>query len=358
MESEPRLGCAGGAVKHARSTDACFEFPAVSLDHRYEGLRRTDFEQDVMALLRSNFEAETGPYRLRKSALMYNAWVEAAGGRIKGTGAVSGTVASAGNIQQRRVPNDSAEADDLVVPLWLLKQSNDEQVHLDSCTREIPCTHRRFDRKDRHFTQPLTCMSPKVARLYQLLHKLPAAVHWYLEQTVFPTYTQHQHVKLSASGQELGGSMLFDQRLGFSGTPSDLLPIDLGACGYELGSDGRMMHVLTSESFMSVDYVESGWTVSSLLARVATAEPRFHALIDTGALVTGLGNEGVARKLLASGLGRWCEGVVFLDESDEKVILVRATGRVLKLSQCGIAVENRFAFYDQVQALASSFKTA
>ena len=39
-----------------------------------------------------------------------------------------------------------------------------------------------------------------------------------------------------------------------------------------------------------------------------------------GALVTGLGNEGVARALLERGLGRWCEGVVFLDENDEKVV--------------------------------------
>jgi hypothetical protein len=37
-----------------------------------------------------------------------------------------------------------------------------------------------------------------------------------------------------------------------------------------------------------------------------------------------------------------------LDESDEKVILVKATGRVLKLSQCGIPFEKRFAFYDQI----------
>ena len=41
-------------------------------------------------------------------------------------------------------------------------------------------------------------------------------------------------------------------------------------------------------------------------------------------------------------------GVVFLDENDEKMILVKATGRVLKLSQCGIAVDKRFAFYDQI----------
>ena len=30
--------------------------------------------------------------------------------------------------------------------------------------------------------------------------------------------------------------------------------------------------------------------------------------------------QAAARYLLAHGLGGWCEGVVFLDESDEKVI--------------------------------------
>ena len=55
----------------------------------------------------------------------------------------------------------------VVVPLWLLKQSNDEQM----------------------------------AKLFALLRLQPAPIHWYLEQIVFPTYTQHQHVKLSSSGQ-------------------------------------------------------------------------------------------------------------------------------------------------------------
>ena len=42
------------------------------------------------------------------------------------------------------------------------------------------------------------------------------------------------------------------------------------------------------------------------------------------------------------------EGVVFLDENDQKMILVRATNRVMKLAQCGISDKRRFAFYDQV----------
>ena len=111
--------------------------------YRYEGLRRTDFEQDLIALLRKNFELEQGPYRLRKSSLMYNEWVEAAGGRIKGTPAASSRSNSASPSRAATAVEEAqgeGEDEDLVVPLWLLKQSNDEQL----------------------------------ARLFKLLHKLPA----------------------------------------------------------------------------------------------------------------------------------------------------------------------------------------
>ena len=55
------------------------------------------------------------------------------------------------------------------------------------------------------------------------------------------------------------------------------LPLSLSLCrrcGYEEGSDGQMLHVLTDPAVVSVDSVASGWTVDSLLQRVATAEPR------------------------------------------------------------------------------------
>ena len=41
--------------------------------------------QDVLKLLRSDFEKEVGPYKLRKSAQLYESWVEQAGGVIKGS---------------------------------------------------------------------------------------------------------------------------------------------------------------------------------------------------------------------------------------------------------------------------------
>ena len=53
--------------------------------------------------------------------------------------------------------------------------------------------------------------------------------------------------KVSASGQDLGGEMMFGRRVGFSGIPSDLLPEELGQCMYEEGTDGKIIDFLTSE---------------------------------------------------------------------------------------------------------------
>ena len=85
--------------------------------------------------------------------------------------------------------------------------------------------------------------------------------------------------------------MIFSRRLGFSGTPSDLLPLELGECHYEKGSDGKMVHYLTSRNVMSYEEIESRWNVDVLLKKISGAPVgTFRALIDTGALITGLTN--------------------------------------------------------------------
>lgn len=191
--------------------------------------------------------------------------------------------------------------------------------------------------------------------LYRLLHKLPHVVSHYLDSFIFPETCAHQGLKLSACGQELGGDFLFDRRLGFSGTPSDLLPVELGRCQYERGADGKMLHALTNPSVLSVRRVAPGWTVEGLLQMVADPSKKYRALIDTGALVTGLTNYQVARFLLTHGLDG-LDGVVFLDEKDRKVILVRDGLAVLPLAQCGIDKGKRFSFYDQVHTTGMDIK--
>lgn len=64
--------------------------------------------------------------------------------------------------------------------------------------------------------------------------------------------------------------MLCGRRLGFSGTPSDLLPLELGKCNYEKGSDGKMVHFLTSPIIVSAYKVmQSEWTATSVLDMIA-----------------------------------------------------------------------------------------
>ena len=61
-----------------------------------------------------------------------------------------------------------------------------------------------------------------------------------------------------------------------------------------------------------------------------------------------MSNLEVATFLLDKGL-LWADGVVFLDDYDRKMVLVRATMRVVELDQCGIAPTKLFALYDQVR---------
>ena len=191
---------------------------------------------------------------------------------------------------------------------------------------------------------------------------LPELVHYYLDQMVFPATLQHQETKISASGQELGGDILFPRRVGFSGTPSDLLPLELGKCGYEKGSEGSILHTLVSPSVVSYEFVQSSekhpWTVRGLLRSIATANPPFHCLIDTGALVTGMTNDEVARFLMQNGLERSMEACVFLDREDRQMALLKGSGKVIPLKQCGVAPSRRFSFYDQVHTYGNGYQTS
>ena len=53
---------------------------------------------------------------------------------------------------------------------------------------------------------------------------------------------------------------------------------------------------------------------------------------------------------------RRCDGVVFLNDNDEKQVLVRATGRAVSADQCGVPLDRRFAFYDQIHTTGMDIK--
>ena len=192
-------------------------------------------------------------------------------------------------------------------------------------------------------------------KLFDLIKLEPIVVHHYLQNMIFPMYMRSQKEKISAAGQVVGGDMLVCKRVGFSGTPSDLLPEELGRCDYETGDDGMMINTCLDHNVSSYEFIQDRWTVELLLERIATSEsPRYHALIDTGALITDYSNLEVAKQLLDRDLS-WCDGVVFLDDDDKQQVLVHATRRVVSAEQCGVSLEKRFAFYDQVRKLFCNF---
>jgi hypothetical protein len=278
---------------------------ATILAYRYEGLRKNDLKSSVR-LLKEAMQLESGPKQTRPAYALFEKWVSAACLRR-------------GPAFKRAVMN-----------LELFQLSDTKQMQA----------------------------------LFELLRMEPQVIHHYLREIAFPSTMHQQRVKISSSGQELGSDILFGRRLGFSGTPSNLLPVDIVPCHFEKGSEGKIIRSLTDdevtmEAPMSRMLSEDGakpWSVRGVLDMIAqSTEPEYRALIDTGALITGYSNEEVARYLVDTGL-RHLQGCVFLDHRDRKMIYLRGAARCIPLSECGIGRGERFTFYDQVHTTGMDIK--
>ena len=260
------------------------------LAYRYDGLRLSDLHT-TMTILKRDFTHQVGPREQRPASVVFDQW------------------RSLGEHHQSHA----------ILPLSLFQPSDPKQMKA----------------------------------LHMAISRLPDTIYHHLRLHVFPSCLNFQEIKISACGHELGSSILFKNRIGFSGTPSNLLPIDLGTCQYEPGSDGRVVHVLSNPEVTTAS-IKDNWTAQSLLEDIATANPPFHALIDTGALMTGLSNFDVSRYLLRH-LPDAFEGVVYLDRWDRQKLLLR-TGRSVYLNQSGVNPERRFTFYDQVHTTGMDIK--
>ena len=68
----------------------------------------------------------------------------------------------------------------------------------------------------------------QVELVSRVLRTPPFLVGYYLHGVIFPKLLRHTNAKLSASGKDWGSEVLCGSRLGFSGTPNDLMPRALG----------------------------------------------------------------------------------------------------------------------------------
>ena len=307
----------------------------------------------MLQTLRDEMTHQYGPYNKRAASQRFESWVKAAGGRVRGSkfereSEEDDRIKKKRQEKERRKEEDKAKKAELQSLFGgpdLLSASPTglpEEAGFGAYINPVG-----EDALDIWPLRLIDCNDDDQFQvLFGLLHKSPFVIHYYLTEIIFPMVMRHQNLKLSASGQELGGDMLFGSRLGFSGTPSDLLPLELGTCQYEQGSDGCMLSYLTSPSIVSYEIAPNDWSVESLLLTIAQkSNPPYHALIDTGALITGLSNKDVAAFLLRNGLFNF-EGVVYLDEADVKMILLRSTFTAVPLAQASIPKAKQFAFYD------------
>jgi hypothetical protein len=92
---------------------------------------------------------------------------------------------------------------------------------------------------------------------------------------------------------------------------------------YQMSEEKAIFMTLSNESIIETNCYSSEVS-DSVLNRLywISSNKTFSALIDVGATITGLNNKQAAAALLVLGLSRF-EGVVFLDSSDRKRVLIR-----------------------------------
>jgi len=210
----------------------------------------------VMKFILECLEQETGPYAQRISWQRFERWILSAGRTIRGskrkTKTLKAVASGTWRAESSIVPDSSAVINKPI--------SQPVNVFFDVAAEDDSIW-------------PLHIVDPRDAEqmnvLYPLLKQLSQTIMYYLDAVIFPELLAHQDLKLSTCGQELGGEILFGRRVGFSGTPSDILPVELGSCRYERGSDGKVIHLLSSSDIVKVSLLPSNWTATSVLEFVA-----------------------------------------------------------------------------------------
>eukprot|EP00397_Hematodinium_sp_SG-2012_P000034 GEMP01000034.1.p1 GENE.GEMP01000034.1~~GEMP01000034.1.p1 ORF type:complete len:2592 (+),score=768.95 GEMP01000034.1:4628-12403(+) len=321
------------------------------LAYRYSGLRQEDVKSIIKLLLTKMRDETPMPFAERSTSKLYERWVRLQGKRVRGWATASSPPSDDTDENDDNGGDTSDTADNALV-LVAEARCHQTLVNWDRgmAGDEVPPLHHLEEDDEMQMTQ-----------LHRLLRTSPFVQSWYLHACVFPTTTIHTDTVISASGQEIGSSFLFKSRIGFSGTPSDLLPISLGPCQYVPGDDAHILTTLTDPGVCDMHVLSASWSAREVLDYVIAHQ--YAALIDAGALITGMSNKQVA-EYIVNAPNTSFRGVVYLDEHDRVLVLLRAerghTGPhiVRSLRECGLPTSARFTFYDQVHTLGMDIDQA
>jgi hypothetical protein len=281
--------------------------------YAYEGLRPQDMAR-IAAALKQQMLAESGPFASRPSRVLFQSFIDAAVARYApmqlDTAAEFETQGGLRRATSRRLGRQASTEGRRAAP------QHQHPGHAEAAAAGASAAAQCLPLE---FFQPAD--PAQMAHFTRACRRLPQVVAYHLHGHVFPATTASQRVKLSTSGHDLGSRFLFETRLGFSGTTSDQVPLSLLPVGFESASEAAIFTTLTSARCVMSSRLPH-WTVFSLLQWVAGHPQRFSALIDIGALITGLSNKAVAAALLTLGMPH-ADGCVYLDSADRRMVLLR-----------------------------------
>lgn len=141
---------------------------------RYEGLRRDDVSQ-LAHQLKVALAREPGAVEHRPSATMFDAWLLEAGSQVTASSDAEATMMPGSSLPQPRRLGGARTRSIGVLPLQHVQPQDPVQS----------------------------------AQLHTLLRRSRSAAWYFLDSVVFPTVLRYQAVKLSSSGSDLGGDILF-----------------------------------------------------------------------------------------------------------------------------------------------------
>lgn len=283
--------------------------------YAYEGLRPQDMAR-IAAALKQQMLAESGPFSSRPSRVLFQSFIDAAVARYAPTQTdTAAAFEQHGGLRRatsRRLGRQASTEGRRAAPQHQHPHPGHAEAAAAAASAAVQCLPLEF-------FQPAD--PAQMAHFTRACRRLPQVLAYHLHGHVFPATTASQRVKLSTSGHDLGSRFLFETRLGFSGTTSDQVPLSLLPVGFESASEAAIFTTLTSARCVMSSRLPQ-WTVFSLLQWVAGHPQRFSALIDIGALITGLSNKAVAAALLTLGMPH-ADGCVYLDSADRRMVLLR-----------------------------------
>ncbi|CAH0766046.1 unnamed protein product [Bemisia tabaci] len=195
-------------------------------------------------------------------------------------------------------------------------------------------------------------------QVHKFLSGNSMAIFFYLDEFVFLEEAMQYLKKISANAHSLVG---YNAALGFSGTDDRkiTMPFEIKSLcsSTQKGTNGKLLSVLTQERNKNYHSIEAKDTENLLgqLCEYASNHQQCHALIDSGALVTGLSNYNVAKFLLKN-LPSHLQGILYFSDKSNRLTVLQRDEKTVAFQDCYLDKKHLFAYLDDIHTRGTDIK--